>query len=425
MRIAIITIVLILAAVLFSFAWRPASFDVSNRVADEVATSFVQGGETDTVQKPLPIELASRTVTFKGGTDATFRLPKEFNIAVAAEGLGKARFLAMSPDGRLFVPDLVDYFLSREGSISILDDFDEKTGRFANKHTYLSGLRGPNSVAFYTDRNGNDWIYIALTEHLIRYPYHDGDTAPTTDPEVIIKFPNTQDPNATSVVWHITRTVEFHNDRVYVSVGSGCNSCEQSEGELRGMVFSMDPDGEDVAVYATGLRNAVGLAWAGGQLYATENGVDHLGVAAPDDLLYRVEEGEYYGWPYCYESSGLLYSDTAKAWEQPLLCADVPLSFASFEPHSAPLGIEFFSDAHPLLADSFLVALHGSHEPEIKGGYRLVRVSWEGEQEVFMDGFQDKSGERFARPVDILKRDENSFFISDDFGGRIFYVHTK
>lgn len=373
---------------------------------------------------PSEITLVPQTIAFKDGTEATFRIAEPFRIAVAAEGLGKARFMAMSPDGRMFVPDLVNYNLSHEGRLFILEDFDEESGRFVTKHTYLSGLRGPNSVAFYTDKEGKDWLYLALTAHLVRYPYEAGDIAPTAAPEVITTFPNTQTPGETSVVWHITRTILFHDDRLYIAIGSGCNSCEHPEGELRGMITSMNPDGSDVRVYANGLRNPVGIAWAEGSLYATANGVDHLGPDAPDETMYKITEGEHYGWPYCYELDGVLEEEAPGHWTMPFSCEDAPRSFAAFEPRSAPLGLLYFEKAHSVLEHSFLVALHGSFEPEIGAGYQVMRVSKSGAKDVFMDGFLTEDHERVSRPVHFLERDENSFFMTDDHTGTVFYIHA-
>lgn len=396
---------------------------------------------------PTPIKLAPAAVTFANGARATFQLAEPFRLAVAAEGLGKARFMAFSPDGRMFVADMVNMNLSGEGKIYILENFDEKTKRFQIKRTYLSGLRGPNSVAFYTDENSRAWIYIALTANLIRYPYRAGDIRPSGKPKIITAFPNRQVSGESSVVWHITRTVKFHDNRLYVSVGSGCNACEQPKGEMRAMIYSMNPDGGDKRVYAAGLRNAVGFTWADGELYATVNGADHLGPQAPNDTMYRLTPGTHYGWPYCYESAGRIYPDTSKKWKQSFSCREVPLSFAAFEPHAAPLGLEYFDmDTHPVLKNAFLAALHGSFEPAIRGGYHIVRVSKDGEQEVFMDGFlrEDReqsnrfidtveahtdlptgTGERIGRPVDILRKDADSFFFTDDHNGRMYYVYAE
>lgn len=373
-----------------------------------------------------PIELHEHMIAFEDGSEATFRLAAPFRVAIAADGLGKARFIAESPDGRLFIPDMVDMNLSHEGRIWILDDWNPETRTFETKHAYLSGLRGPNSVAFYRDNSGSDWIYLTLTDRLIRYPYRAGDTEPSGEAEVIATFPDYQSPTADGVVWHITRTILFDNDTLYVSVGSGCNVCEQPEDETRAVILAMDPDGGNVRVYADGIKNAVGMEVVDGTLYATENGVDHLGVHDPDDLMYRVAESAHYGWPYCYEADGVKREDTSVAWtREPVSCTDVPQSFTAFDPHAAPLGLAYFTDAHPALQHSFLVALHGSFQPSIGNGYQLMRVSPEGAQEVFMEGFLDENGERVARAVDVHQHDNNSFFFTDDYGGRLYYVYTS
>src|SRR3972149_2632026 len=378
------------------------------------------------IDNSTPIKLEQRTVTFANGSEATYELASQFDRAGAAEGLGKARFIAMSPDKRLFIPDMVDWNLSREGRIIILEDFDKETHKFKSKSVYLSGLRGPNSVEFYADSNGKSWIYIALPEKLIRYPYSPGDKAPTAKPETVALFPNKQNPTALGIVWHVTRTILFHNDLLYVSVGSGCNVCEEAQGDKRAMILAMDPDGKNQRVYADGLKNAVGIAWAEDALYATENGVDHLGADVPDDVMYKLVEGENYGWPYCYESGGKKHKEISWKWTPaPGPCETVPRSFASFGPHTAPLGITYFEKTHPLINKAFLVAQHGSHKVEIRNGYNILRVTLDGKQEVFMKGFLGEGEKRFGRPVHVFQYDENSFFFTDDFGGRLYFVYAK
>lgn len=414
-------IVLGVALCLIGFGvWWVLEPDVSSYIEHELP--ILTGKKAVELQ---PIELTEHTIAFPDGTDATFQLAAPFKLAIAADGLGKARFIAKSPDGRLFIPDLVDMNLSHEGRIWILDDWNPNTHTFESKQTYLSGLRGPNSVAFYTDKEGNEWIYITLTDRLVRYPYTEGDTEPSGEAEVIATFPDYQSPTASGVVWHITRTILFHNDTLYVAVGSGCNVCEQPENETRAVILAMDPTGENARVYADGIKNAVGLAVVDGTLYATENGVDHLGIEDPDDLMYRIEEGAHYGWPYCYEADGTKHEDTSVAWVRtPVSCTEAPLSFTAFDPHSAPLGLAYFTEAHETLENSFLVALHGSFQPSIGNGYQLMRVSQEGEQAVFMEGFLNEQDERVARAVDILPYDKHSFFFTDDHAGRLYYVYT-
>lgn len=376
---------------------------------------------------PEPFTLTPHTVTFFNGEEAELMVPEGFSVAVSAEDLGKARFMTMSPDGRMFLPDMVDYNLSREGRVLILSDFNEETKQFEQTDTYLSNLRGPNNVAFYTDEEGSDWLYLTLTEHLLRYPYREGDTEPSGAPEVVYRFPNEQSEGADGVVWHITRTILFVDDTLFVSIGSGCNLCEEKKDEDRAVILTMNPDGTEAEVYAEGLKNAVGMEWAYDALYATENGVDHLGPDAPSDVLYRVEKGKHYGWPYCYESEGKVETDNSLEWaREPVQCALVPRALSAFSPHSAPLDIKYFNtDAHPLFKNSFLVAMQGSWDKTLGKGYSVKRVKTNGEWEVLIDGFLDKDGERVGRPVGILQHTENSFFVTDDFNGRMFYVFEE
>lgn len=420
MRLRIPLLVILLCGSALAAWWlytlqAPAADDVPEEVAP--APDEEEGSELQ------PITLAARSVTFDDGREFTFRIAEPFSIAVAAEGLGKARFMAMSPDDRLFVPDLVDYQLSHEGAVYILEDFNTETKRFETQHTYLSGLRGANSIAFHTDAEGDHWLYLALTEHLVRYPYAPGDTEPSREPEVILEFPNTQAENARSVVWHLTRTIAFRDGRLYISIGSGCNACEQPPGDMRAMIASILPDGSDLQVYAEGLRNAVDFTWADDVMYATENGADHLGADLPDERMYRLTEGAHYGWPYCYELDGDMIPDTSVEWDDFVSCSELAPAFAAFEPRSAPLGVEYFNRAHPVLQGAFLVALHGSFDPALMRGNRVMRVAMDGTQEVFMDGFQNDAGERHARPLGFLQHGEDAFFLSDDHGGRIFYIY--
>lgn len=371
------------------------------------------------------LTLATTTASFADGTEAVFRVPRGATVTEAMDGLGKARFMAFSPDGNLFVPDMVDYNLSHQGKLYVLTGFNEETGMFADKRTYLSGLRGPNSVLFYTDKDDQDWLYVALTAHLVRYPYREGDLFPSGPPEIITEFPNTQTPGETSVVWHITRTIKLHEGRIYIAVGSGCNACEQVTGDMRGMIYSILPDGTDEKVHARNIRNSVDFTWAGDMMFATANGVDHLG-SRPDEVMYSVPEGTVFGWPYCLEEDGNVIADTSFSWDDPVDCTTVPRSFSAFSPRSAPLGITYFNrGSHPLLADAFLVSLHGSFDVAEQSGYELVRVNRDGKQEIFMDGFLDENGQRVARPVHALEISGSSFLLSDDHGGRILHVRLN
>ncbi len=184
----------------------------------------------------------------------------------------------------------------------------------------------------------------------------------------------------------------------------------------------MDPNGNNQRRYAWGLRNAVGLKWVGQQLFATNMGADHLGDDRPDDTIYQVREGADYGWPYYFQAEG-------KVWADPNLNArelkrgSVPLAWATFAAHSAPLGLEYFGgeQSEPSLHHCFLVALHGSSKVGLGRGYRIVRIR-QGEAPVdFVSGFLN-SEKIQGRPCDVLRIGDGAFFFSDDHAGVIYHV---
>lgn len=347
-------------------------------------------------------------------TQLGFTLPSGYRITPAYTGLKRIRFMAWSPDHRLFLTDMKDLSDNHEGTIYILEHFDESSGAFTTIHTYLDHLHNPNSVAFYKDRTGQEWLYVALTDKLIRYPYSNGDMKPSGEAQTLATFP-AYGLSYKYGGWHLTRTIAINDDEVYVSIGSSCNSCEERSDEPRAQILAMHPDGSGQHVVAHGLRNAVGIKFFGDDLVATAMGADHLGPDKPEEAVYKIKEGTDYGWPYCYQFQGHTYADTSQGWKHPIDCSTVPLAFATFPAHSAPLGLEDFGDY-------FLVALHGSSTVSLAHGYKIVKVHDDGRVEDFITGLL-RDGVRSARPVDILRvPNSDSFFFTDDFGGTLYYV---
>jgi glucose/arabinose dehydrogenase len=373
-----------------------------------------------------PAALLPHRVSLSGGRSFTLNLPAGFEIGVAAQGLKRVRFMARSPDGRIFVTDMHDLTDNRKGAVYVLDDFDPASRTFKRVTPYLTRLRNPNSVAFYTDGGGTAWFYLALTDRLLRYRYAAGRDAPAGDPEVLATFPD-YGLNYKYGGWHLTRTVVVgDNGKLYVSVGSSCNACVEKE-EVRATVLEMNPDGRGRRIYARGLRNAVGLRWVGGQLFATDMGADHLGRDKPADTMYALREGANYGWPYCYQSGRKLYPDAKfNPRGKSLSCQNVPAALAAFDSHSAPLGLEHFADASTdELSNSFLVALHGSTKRSLGRGYRVVRVrAGGGAPADFITGFQQE-GIVYGRPADIFGFGQDSFLLTDDHAGVVYYVYKK
>jgi glucose/arabinose dehydrogenase len=249
--------------------------------------------------KAAVLRLTPHHISLSGGRAFELNLPEAFEISVAAQGLKRVRFMAKSPDNRIFVTDMYSLADNKRGVVYILDDFDTASKSFRKMTPYLTHLRNPNSIAFYTDRKGVNWFYLALTDRLLRYRYNAGDNAPVGEPEVLATFPD-YGLSYKYGGWHLTRTIVVGgNGKIYVSVGSSCNACEEKE-EVRASILEMEPDGKKQRYFARGLRNAVGMLWVKDRLFATNMGADHLGDQRPADTMYVVRDGVNYGWPYCY-----------------------------------------------------------------------------------------------------------------------------
>jgi glucose/arabinose dehydrogenase len=363
-------------------------------------------------------KLTPHHISLDNGKSFDLNLPEGFEISIAVQGLKRVRFMAQSPDKRIFVTDMFNLTDNRRGIVYILDQFDPTTRRFNKLTKYLSGLRNPNSVAFYTDRNGTNWFYLALTDRLVRYRYEAGKDAPSGEPQVLATFPD-YGLGYKYGGWHLTRTISVGgNGKIYVAVGSSCNACEEKE-EVRASVLEMDPDGKNLRHFARGLRNAVGLRWTKGRLYATNMGSDHLGDNRPADTFYAIEDGKNYGWPYCFQVASKIYPDPKfNTTGEKFDCSKVPSALTPFPAHSSPLGLEYFDS-------SFLVALHGSTKKSLRRGYRVVRIPESGgTMEDFITGFF-QLGKINGRPADIFSFGKNAFLLTDDYGGVVYYVYRK
>lgn len=375
--------------------------------------------------------LVPQKVTLRNGRTFSLNLPDSFEIVPAAEGLKRVRFFAKAPDGRIFVTDMHDLTDNERGAVYILDSFDPETGRFGAVIPYLTRLRNPNSVQFHTDANGQDWLYLAETDKLTRRKFRKGETRPTDPrPEVIATFPD-YGLSYKYGGWHLTRTIAFApNGKLYVSVGSSCNACEEKE-SVRATVLEMDPDGRRRRIFARGLRNAVGLKFLAGELFATNQGSDHLGLNRPDETFYALGSGADYGWPSCYQSNGRVLADRTPPGElkkptKPRNCRRVPRSWSFFPARSSALGFDYFDSgfAEESVRDSFLVALHGSTNKELGKGYRIV-ISSKGRRPVdFVTGFL-KGNSVLGRPCDILRLDDRSFLFTDDHTGVVYLVRRR
>ncbi len=364
---------------------------------------------------------STRAVPLVSGVTVRLNVPDNLSLNVAAQGLKRVRFMAKSPDGRLFVTDMFDRTDNTRGSIYAFSSWQD--GKLSGRTTYLTGLRNPNSIAFTTDSSGKAWLYVALTDKLVRYAFKAGDTKPSSPAQTLATFPD-YGLSYKYGGWHLTRTVAISSGKVYVSVGSSCNACVEKEA-VRASIAVMNLDGSSQRSYASGLRNAVGLKFVGQTLYATNMGADHLGDDLPNDQLYAVQDGKNYGWPYCYVRGTRAVTDPQYNPGGKLRdCTKVPLAMAGLPAHGAPLGLEYFADGSVTgVKDSFVVALHGSGFIRIGAGYGLWRVSRDGTVAPLIDGFL-RDGKIYGRPADVLMWG-NGFLFTDDYAGVIYYAAKR
>ncbi len=368
--------------------------------------------------------LVPNKITLKGGKSITLNLAEGFEIVPALEGLKRVRFFAKAPDGRLFVTDMYNLADNNRGTVYILDGWDAGKGKFARAVPYMTNLKNPNSVQFYRDANGQDWLYLAETDKLTRRKFTAGETHPTdTHPQTLATFP-AYGLSYKYGGWHLTRTIAFSpNGKLYVSVGSSCNACVEKE-QIRASIIEMNPDGSGQREYARGLRNAVGLHSFGNTLFATNQGSDHLGLQKPDETFYAVKDGADYGWPYCHSSNGRIFADPG--FKRPSGCSQVTAPYAYFPARSSALGFDYFDDADApeVIKGAFLVSLHGSTNKAIGHGYKIVIMRKGQPLQDFLNGLLQK-GLVVGRPCDIFKLSAEAFLFTDDYSGIVYLVRRK
>jgi glucose/arabinose dehydrogenase len=375
-----------------------------------------------------PIALVPHPIQLKKGVNLTLNIPEGFDVSVAYEGLDRLRFLTLSPDKRYFVLDMWNRSDNKRCKVYILENWDENEHRFKTIKTYLEGLHNANQVAFYNDK-GVDYIYVSESGKITRYPYQKGDDKPRGEGQVIIKMPDT----GTSYKyggWHMTRSLTFHENKLYVGIGSGCNACVETE-EIRATIMEMNPDGSDLKYYARGVRNAVGMKWVGDKLWVTDMGRDQIGPDVPEDMMHTVEAGQYYGFPFYYQFKGKILADKQfKDSIRPSFVKTPPVAFCGFKAHSAPLGFDYFKDFDDAaLKNSFLVALHGSNTTSRNRGYSVVKVNGTNSYTDVITGFlppnSKEEKDRLGRPCDVMMRNNKSFFVTDDMNGVLYFFWKK
>jgi glucose/arabinose dehydrogenase len=389
--------------------------DLPGPAADESVSNFARIAKRTAAQKPT--------------------VPPGFVVDLFAAGLDEPRLMRVAPNGDVFIAE------TEAGRIRILRPDGQRS---APPVTFTSGLLGPFGIAFYPAGADPQWVYVADTDAVIRFPYRVGDrTARGPQETIVARLP---------VGGHSTRDVVFSPDgqTMYVSVGSASNDAErigrlgdtalrewQSSHALgaawgyetdRAGVLAFDPQGKQLGVFATGIRNCVGMAVdpATGTPWCSTNERDGLGDNLVPDYITRVRKGAFYGWPWYYMGAN---EDPRHRGERPDLKDSITVPDVLIEAHSASLQMTFYGAAQFPAAyrGSIFAAEHGSWNRSKRTGYKVIRVIVKdgvpnGEYEDFATGFVVDDATVWGRPVGVAVDKDGALLVSEDANGTVWRI---
>jgi len=369
-----------------------------------------------TLPPPFATESATRSSRqIAQPADARLFVPKGFKVNLFAEGgFREPRWMALAPNGDVFLAD------SHGNSVIVLRD-KNKDGIAEERFVWSNKLSQPFGMAFY-----KDWFYVANTDSIVRFKYTPGQTAAEGEPERLVEL------TAGGYNQHWTRNVLFSPDgtKMFVSIGSATNVSVEADPK-RAAISVYDPDGKNHRIYASGLRNPIGLAWnpKTGELWAAVNERDGLGDDLVPDYATAVKEGGFYGWPYSYIGQN---EDPRRKGGNAALVAKAIVPDVLFTSHVAALGIQFYTGKmfpKEYHGDAF-VAFHGSWNRQKMSGYKVVRIRFKdgkvvgNSYEEFVSGWlpSENSNEVWGRPVGLLVAADGSLLITDDGAKKIWRV---
>jgi len=335
-------------------------------------------------------------------------MPAGFRISLYARVPG-ARSMVLSPGGSLFVGT------RKEGTVYAVLDHDRD--QVADEVIAVArGLHMPNGVAF---RKGA--LYVAEVSRVLRYEGIEETLRNPPDPVVI----NGSLPTDEHHGW---KYIAFGpDDRLYVPVGAPCNVCEREDPRYA-TIMRMDPDGQGLEIYASGIRNTVGFDWHPDTrvLWFTDNGRDWMGDdLPPDELNQAPTAGMHFGFPYCH--AGRL-RDFVYGAEKPCSLFSPPAM--DLGPHVAALGMKFYTGRMfpNQYRNQIFIAEHGSWNRRDPIGYRIMLVRLKGdralEYTVFARGWLQKD-RAWGRPVDVLVMPDGALLVSDDRAGAVYRIYYE
>jgi glucose/arabinose dehydrogenase len=335
-------------------------------------------------------------------------VPAGFHVNIFAKSFKRPRFLAVAPNGDIFVAD------TGAGEVDVLRD-PQHTGGAQQREVFADKLTGPFGIAFH-----DDYVYVGNMTEVVRIRYDKQTSKRTGDAERLMQLPGGG---------HSTRTVAFSADgtKLFVSVGSSSN-IDLEKDQRRAAVSVSDPDGKNARIYASGLRNAVGLAIepVTGAVWVSVNERDELGDDLPPDFFTSIKDGGFYGWPYSYIGDNV---DPRVKPQRADLVAKAIIPDVLLGAHVAPLQFAFYTgDQFPeQYRGGAFVAEHGSWNRAARNGYQVAFVGFKNGQAVadpvpFLTGLvPDPKGKNVnGRPVGVAVAPDGSLLVSDD-GARVIY----
>jgi glucose/arabinose dehydrogenase len=366
-------------------------------------------------------------------------------VGAFAAGLDHPRWLYVLPNGDVLVaetnaprrPDdgrgirgrLFRYFQRKAGAgvpsanrITLLRDTNGD-GIADLRTVFLDSLMSPFGMALV-----GDVLYVANSDALVRVPYARGQTRITARPTTVVELP------AGSINHHWTKNVIASADgsTLYVTVGSNSNVAENgiAAEEDRAALWQIDPRTGSHRVFASGLRNPVGLAWEPerGALWVSVNERDELGSDLVPDYMTSVRDGGFYGWPYSYYGS---HVDTRVKPPRPDLVATAIVPDYALGSHTASLGLAYASKTAlgPLFAEGMFVGQHGSWNRKPRSGYKVIFVPFvdgkpSGMPRDVLTDFVRENGDAMGRPVGVALDGRGALLVADDVGNTVWRVTT-
>lgn len=375
---------------------------------------------------------------------ATPRAAPDLVVSRFADGLDHPRWLYVLPNGDVLVaetngPPGKSGFTGLKGAamasvmrkagagvpsadrITLLRDRDGD-GVAEVRTPFLQDLHSPFGMALV-----GDTLYVANADALVRVPYRGDADAITERPEHVVGLPGRGRFNHH---WTKGLLASADGSRLYVSVGSNSNAAEHGmdEERWRAAILEIDPRARTLRVFASGLRNPVGMAWhpRTGALWTVVNERDELGSDLVPDYLTSIREGGFYGWPYSYFGQ---HPDPRVEPQRPDLVASALVPDYALGAHVAPLGLAF-NDAALLPAryrNGAFIGLHGSWNRRPPSGYKVILVPFadgrpSGMPIDVLDGFVDAEGNAMGRPAGVAMDHAGALLVADDVGNAVWRV---